>query len=108
MQENHFTELVDAGVQGEVHKVLNQKPWMEDHARLEDLMKANRYLTYTFARRHRSGRSDELNDRQQFFPSRDGTKVPMFIITPIRSSGERRRMRRLPYVMAITKFSISV
>jgi MoxR-like ATPase len=68
VQENHFTELIDSGVQGEVYKVLNQKPWIEGHCTLEDILKANRYLTHTFARRHRSGRSEEQNDRQQFFP----------------------------------------
>src|SRR6185312_13291669 len=45
VQEEHFTELVDIGVQGEVHKVLNQKPWVEGHCTLDDLLKANRYLT---------------------------------------------------------------
>ena len=69
VQDHHFTELIDAGVQGEVHKGLSQKPWVEGHASLEDFIKANRYLTFTFGRRHRSGRSDEQNDRQQFFPA---------------------------------------
>ena len=68
VQERHFTELIDAGLQGEVYKGLNQKPWAEGHATLEDLLKANRYLTHLFARRHRAGRGDEQNDRQVFFP----------------------------------------
>jgi MoxR-like ATPase len=69
VQENHFTELIDAGLAGEVYKVLNQKPWVEGHCTLDDILKANRYLTHTFARKHRSGRSEEQNDRQQFFPT---------------------------------------
>src|SRR5918912_2127685 len=69
VQEQHFSELIDAGIQGEVYKNLSQKPWAEGHASLEDVLKANRYLTYTFARRHRSGRSEEQNDRQVFFPA---------------------------------------
>ena len=69
VQEEHFTELIDAGLQGEVYKGLNQKPWMEGHCSLDDLLKANRYLTHLFARRHRSGRSEEQNDRQVFFPT---------------------------------------
>jgi MoxR-like ATPase len=69
VQEAHFTELIDTGMQGEVYRGLNQKPWAEGHATLADVLKANRYLTYTFARRHRSGRSEELNDRQVFFPA---------------------------------------
>jgi MoxR-like ATPase len=68
VQEDHFTDLIDAGVQGEVYKTLQQKPWAEGHCTLEDLLKANRYLTHTFARRHRSGRSEEQNDREVFFP----------------------------------------
>ena len=68
VQEQHFTELIDSGIQGEVYKGLNQKPWAEGHAGLDDILKANRYLTLTFARRHRSGRSEEQNDRQVFFP----------------------------------------
>src|SRR5580693_3235005 len=31
VQEAHFTELIDAGIQGEVYKGLNQKPWAEGH-----------------------------------------------------------------------------
>jgi MoxR-like ATPase len=69
VQEAHFQELIDFGVQGEVYKNLGQKPWMEGHVTLEDVLKANRYLTHTFARRHRSGRSEEHNDRQVYFPA---------------------------------------
>lgn len=69
VQEAYFTELIDSGIQGEVYKTLNQRPWVEGHASLEDILKANRYLTHLFARRHRSGRSEEQNDRQVFFPA---------------------------------------
>src|SRR5579871_4626861 len=53
VQETYFSQLIDAGIQGEVYKGLNQKPWAEGHATLDDVLKANRYLTYLFARRHR-------------------------------------------------------
>jgi MoxR-like ATPase len=69
VQDHHFAELIDAGVQGEVHKHLNQKPWCEGHASLDDVLKASRYLTHTFARVHHSGRGEEQNDRQVFFPA---------------------------------------
>jgi MoxR-like ATPase len=69
VQDQHFTELIDAGIQGEVYKGLNQKPWIEGHASLDDILKANRYLTHLFARRHRAGRGEEQNDRQVFFPA---------------------------------------
>src|ERR1700758_5455382 len=45
VQEDHFAALIDSGVQGEVYKSLNQKPWAEGLATLDDILKANRYLT---------------------------------------------------------------
>jgi MoxR-like ATPase len=52
-----------------VYKGLSQKPWCESHASLDDILKANRYLTYMFGRRHRAGRGEEQNDRQVYFPT---------------------------------------
>ncbi len=70
VQEEHFTELIDAGLQSEVYRTLNQKPWMEGHASLEDVVKANRYLMLLFARKHHGGKSaEEQNDRQVYFPA---------------------------------------
>jgi MoxR-like ATPase len=70
VQDGYFTELIDAGLQSEVYRTLNQKPWMEGHASLEDVVKANRYLTLTFARKHHGGRNaEEQNDRQVYFPA---------------------------------------
>src|SRR3954469_13843402 len=64
VQENYFTQLVDAGIQGEVYKGLTQKPWGEGHASRGRRREANRYLTSMFSRKHRSGRnSEEQNDR---------------------------------------------
>jgi MoxR-like ATPase len=68
VQDEYFTELIDAGLQNEAYRGLNQKPWVEGHATLDDLLKANRYLTYLFARRTGDGRGEEENDRQRFFP----------------------------------------
>src|SRR5213080_1237398 len=68
VQEEFFTELIDAGLQSEVYKNLNQKPWCEGHANLDDVLKANRYLPHLFAQRERAGRDEEHNDRQVFFP----------------------------------------
>ena len=68
--EEHFTELIDVGLQAESYRSLNQKPWVEGHCSLEDLLKANRYLTFLFARRVSDGRnSEEQNDRMLFFPA---------------------------------------
>ena len=67
VQDEHFEQLIDAGVQTEVFRSFNQKPWCEGHCTLTDLLKANRYLTLLFARKQKVGR-EEQNDRQTFFP----------------------------------------
>ena len=64
VQDEHFEALIDTGLQAEVYRSLNQKPWIEGHATLTDLLKANRYLTHLFARKSQ----DEPSDRKQFFP----------------------------------------
>lgn len=68
VQEDHFEELIDAGLQNEVYRNLNQKPWMEGHATLTDILKANRYLTRLFGQRGENGRNEAQNDRSLFFP----------------------------------------
>jgi MoxR-like ATPase len=68
VQDEFFTELIDAGLQAEAYRGLNQKPWAEGHCSLDDLLKANRYLTLLFARKTGDGRGDEQNDRHLFFP----------------------------------------
>jgi MoxR-like ATPase len=84
VQEEFFTELIDAGLQSEVYRNLNQKPWMEGHCTLEDLLKANRYLTLLFARRQRAGRNEEHNDRQTFFPAEVFREYQRLVKTLIR------------------------
>lgn len=67
VQNEHFEALIDAGLRSEVHRQLGQKPWVEGHACLADVLKAGRYLTYLFARRDRLDESDQT-DRHLFFP----------------------------------------
>ena len=69
VQDDYFTELIDSGLQAETNKGLNQKPWAEGHATLDDLLKANRYLTLLFARKTATSHGEEQNDRQLFFPA---------------------------------------
>lgn len=64
VQDEHFEELIDAGLKSETYRALGQKPWVEDHATLDDLVKANRYLNLLFARQSPDGKGD----RQLFFP----------------------------------------
>src|SRR5436309_10265472 len=45
VQEQHFSELIDMGLQSEVYRGLNQKPWVESHASLDDVLKASPHLT---------------------------------------------------------------
>jgi MoxR-like ATPase len=60
VQESHFVELLDSGLESMTHRELNRKPWAEGHASLEDLIKAHRYLTLLMAR-------TEPKDRDVFF-----------------------------------------
>jgi MoxR-like ATPase len=71
VQDEQFEALIDAGIRGEVHKGLNQKPWAEDHCLLDDLLKANRYLTLQFARASGDGDGERVGvgDREAFFPN---------------------------------------
>lgn len=68
VQEEQFAELIDAGLKSEVCRTFNQKPWAEGHCTLDDLVKANRYLTHLFGRHERDGGKDDVTDRSLFFP----------------------------------------
>lgn len=65
VQDEHFVELIDAGLRMETTRALNQRPWAEGLASLEDLRKAHRYLTLQMAMAG-SGNNGEL-DREKFF-----------------------------------------
>jgi MoxR-like ATPase len=64
VQDEHFEELIDVGLNSETWRTLNQRPWVEGHCTLDDLTKASRYLNLLFAQESPDGR----NDRQTFFP----------------------------------------
>lgn len=69
VQEDRFAELIDLGLQGEVYKTLQQKPWAEGNCSLTDVLKANRWLTLQFGQTA-SGTQEEVNeDRRRFFPA---------------------------------------
>ena len=57
------------GLRAEADKGLNRKPWAEGHASLDDLLNANRYLTYLFAKTDPNRDGDDRNDRAKFFPA---------------------------------------
>ncbi len=62
VQATHFAELIAAGLASETSRGLNQKPWVEGHATLEDFLKANRYLTLRLAEQNR-------DEGDEFFPA---------------------------------------
>ncbi len=64
VQDEHFDELIDMGLRSETYRALSQRPWVEDQANLDDILKAIRYLHLLFARQTPDGQGD----RQLFFP----------------------------------------
>ncbi|MCA9488391.1 MAG: AAA family ATPase, partial [Myxococcales bacterium] len=68
VQDDHFVDLVDAGLAAQTQRDLNQKPWSEGHASLEDLLKAHRYLTLQMARRTTATDGSTITDRERYFP----------------------------------------
>ncbi len=70
VQDRHFVELVDAGLAAQTQRDLNQRPWAEGHASLDDLLKAHRYLTLQMANPEgeRPGQEGPVTDRHRYFP----------------------------------------
>jgi MoxR-like ATPase len=67
VQSRHFVELIDAGLDSQTARDLNQKPWAEGHASLLDFLKAHRYLTLVMSQRSTDADGRERRDRDLFF-----------------------------------------
>jgi MoxR-like ATPase len=67
VQEKYFFELMDAGLEGQTQRDLNQKPWAEGHASLEDFLKAHRYLTFVMGQKNATTDGKVQRDRDLFF-----------------------------------------
>ena len=67
VQDDRFDDLLAAGLRGEVDKALHRAPWAEEHCNLDDLLKANRYLTLRLAR-SASDIGDGEVGRDPYFP----------------------------------------
>lgn len=67
VQDRYFLELLDSGLDSQTHREMNQKPWAEGHASLDDVLKAHRYLTLMMGRRETAPDGRELRDRDLFF-----------------------------------------
>ncbi|MFK7768146.1 MAG: AAA family ATPase [Mariniblastus sp.] len=67
VQDDYFQDLIDAGLNSEVYKNLNQKPWVEGHSSLDDFEKAHRYMMFQFAGEGSAAKAGK-SDRELFFP----------------------------------------
>ncbi|MGE0547083.1 MAG: AAA family ATPase [Kofleriaceae bacterium] len=87
VQDEHFVELIDAGLDAYTHRELNQKPWVEGHATLEDFVKAHRYMTHVLARRATAADGKELRDRDVYFSDELLRELRRVIKTLVREDG---------------------
>ncbi|HSK04889.1 MAG TPA: AAA family ATPase [Kofleriaceae bacterium] len=87
VQDEHFLELIDAGLDAYTHRELNQKPWIEDHASLEDFVKAHRWLTHVLARRTIGSDGRELRDRELYFSDELLRELRRVLKTLVREDG---------------------
>ena len=87
VQDEHFVELIDAGLEAYTNKELNQKPWIEGHASLEDFVKAHRYLTHVLARKTSGPDGRDLRDRELYFSDELLRELRRVIKTLVREDG---------------------
>lgn len=66
--EEHFSELVDVGLQSDVYRTLGQQPWKGGLCSLLDLQRAHRYLTLLFSQQEERPDGTTVTDRHRFFP----------------------------------------
>jgi len=64
VKDEHFDALLDAGLQGEVYKSFNRRPWA-GLCSLEDFLKAKSYLDHVMMQGARSGKG---GDRERYCP----------------------------------------
>lgn len=67
VQDTHFIELIDAGLEAQTSRDLNRKPWAEGHASLADFLKAHRYLTLQLATKTEKAGDEPGRDRDTYF-----------------------------------------
>jgi MoxR-like ATPase len=68
VSDEHFLELVDAGLESQTCRDLGIKPWAEGHATLDDFLAAHKYLTKAFSAKTADRDGKEKRDRDFFFP----------------------------------------
>jgi len=87
VQDDHFVELIDAGLDGHGHRELGQRPWAEGHATLVDLVKANRHLTHVMLARTPGEGGTVERDRDRFFGDELLRELRRVIKTLVREDG---------------------
>lgn len=87
VQDDHFVELIDAGLDAYTQRELHQRPWVEGHATLEDFVKANRWLTHVLARRTIADHGGELRDRDLYFSEDLLRELRRVVKTLVREDG---------------------
>jgi MoxR-like ATPase len=87
VQDDHFVELIDAGLDAYTQRELNQRPWVEGHATLVDFVKAHRWLTHVLARRTIADHGGELRDRDLYFSADLLRELRRVVKTLVREDG---------------------
>ncbi|MEZ4408697.1 MAG: AAA family ATPase [Polyangiales bacterium] len=64
VKDEHFSELIDAGVANEVYKATEQRPWARGSASFDDFLKLRRYMDLTLG-----AGGGGASDREQWFPA---------------------------------------
>lgn len=67
ISDERFLDLVDCGLDGLTQRELGQKPWIEGHASLDDLLVVHRHLNVVLARREVGPGGDDRRDRHRWF-----------------------------------------
>lgn len=87
VQDDHFIQLIDAGLDAQTQRTLKQTPWAEGHASLADLIKAHLYLTHQMAQREVAPDGSERRDRHRFFDEQLLAELRRLIKTITREDG---------------------
>ena len=87
VQNSHFFELIDAGLDGQTWRDLKQKPWAQAHASLQDFLKAHRYLSLLMGKRYADKNGEMLRDRERFFSQSMLDEFRRILKTLIREDG---------------------
>lgn len=90
-----FLDLVDLGLEAQTHRDLNQRPWAEGHASLDDMLGAHRYLTLLMSRAEAGADGAIERDRHRFFDEELLRELRRLLLTLTREDGVTVSDRKL-------------